>query len=94
VFAEDAVWELMRRTEVARSYNGRESVVEFLLGFEELRLESIMELDEIVVAAHSFAVPGGRAVATTVYRFRDSLIVSGRCADVLRRRAQRADLDG
>jgi ketosteroid isomerase-like protein len=93
VFAEDAVWELMRRTEVARSYNGRDSVVEFLLGFEELRLESIMELDEIVVAAHSFAVPGGRAVATTVYRFRDGLVVSSNCADV-RRRAHRGDLSG
>jgi ketosteroid isomerase-like protein len=90
VFAEDAVWNLMKRTEVDRSYDGRETVIEFLLGFEDLQLESIMQLDEIVVAAHSFAVPdGGRAIATTVYRFRDGQVVSGNCSDVLRRHASR-----
>jgi ketosteroid isomerase-like protein len=94
VFAEEAVWDLLRRTEVVRSYKGRDSVVEFLLGFEELRLESIMELDEIVIAAHSFSVPGGRAVATTAYRFRDGLVISGKCADVFRRRAHQAAVDG
>jgi ketosteroid isomerase-like protein len=94
VFAEEAVWDLLRRTEVVRSYKGRDSVVEFLLGFGELRLESIMELDEIVIAAHSFAVAGGRAVATTAYRFRDGLVISGECADVLRRRAHQAAVDG
>jgi ketosteroid isomerase-like protein len=86
VFAENAEWTLMRRTKVARTYKGRDAVIEFLLRFEQLRLESIMQLDDIVVAAHSFAVPGGRAVATTVYRFRGGHVIAGKCADVLRAR--------
>ena len=87
VFTPDASWVLMKGREVGRRYAGRDAVVEFLLGFEDLRLESIMQLEELVVAAHSFAVPGGRAVATTVYRFRGGLVARGQCADV-RRRAQ------
>ena len=95
VFGENAVWTLMRRAEVARTFKGRDAVVAFLLRFEELRLESIMQLDNFVVAAHSFAVPsGGRAVATTVYRFRGGHVISGQCADVLHPQAHGIGLEG
>ena len=69
----------------ALSDDGRDAVVRFLLSFKDLRLESIMELDEIVVAAHSFSA--ARAIATTAYAFRDELVVSAKCADVRRVRA-------
>ena len=72
VFTDDVVWHLMNRNEVARTYDGGEAVVQFLLSFKDLRLESIMELDEIVVAAHSFSA--GRAIAATAYHLRDELV--------------------
>jgi ketosteroid isomerase-like protein len=83
VFTDDVVWHLMNRAEVARTYDGREAVVKFLLSFKDLRLESIMALDEIVVAAHSFSA--GRAIAATAYEFRDELVASAKCSDVGRR---------
>ncbi len=85
-FAEDAVWRLMNRTEVVRTFEGRDAVVDFLLRFKELRLEAIMAVGDAVVAAHSFAPPGGgRAIATTMYEFRGLQVIASPCSDVMRR---------
>jgi ketosteroid isomerase-like protein len=85
VFAEGAAWRLMDRTRVRRTHEGRAAVVEFLMGFKRLQLESIMLHGEYVVAAHSFAMGARRGVATTMYTVRDGLVVAAECADVLRR---------
>jgi len=85
-FTRDAVWRLMNKTEVSRTFEGRDAVVDFLLEFKELRLESIMSVRDLVVAAHSFDTGGGsRAVATTLYELSDLEVVIAECADVRRR---------
>ena len=87
VFTPDAVWHLMDRDAVKRTIEGREAVVEFLLGFRELRLEAIMAHGRLVVAAHTYARRrGDRTIATTLYEFRRGRVVSGVCQDAKRRR--------
>jgi ketosteroid isomerase-like protein len=86
LFADDAVWHLMDRSEVSQTFEGKRAVVDFLLDIRELRLEAIMAYEGLVVAAHSFASrSGGRVITTTVYELSDDLVRKGECADVMRR---------
>jgi len=85
LFSDDAVWELMDRSEVARSFQGKEAVIDFLLRIRDLRLEAIMSFDEFVVAAHSFTLRSGvRVTTTTVYQLSDDLVRKAQCADIMR----------
>jgi ketosteroid isomerase-like protein len=85
LFTDDATWQLMDRTEVVRKFEGREAVVDFLLQFRELRLEAIMEVRGVVVAAHSFTSRSGtRAFATTLYEFSEVACGGGICSDLRR----------
>jgi ketosteroid isomerase-like protein len=85
LFSDEAVWELMDRSEVARSFRGKGAVVDFLLRIRDLRLEAIMSYRESVVAAHSFTLRSGqRVVATTVYELADDLVLRAQCSDLMR----------
>jgi ketosteroid isomerase-like protein len=86
LFTEDAEWHLMNRAEVVRTFEGREAIVDFLLQFEDLRLEAITSVrDYLVVAAHSFTSSSGeRVIATTLYQVPDRLVAVGWCSDVMR----------
>jgi ketosteroid isomerase-like protein len=87
LFADDAVWNLMDGSEVSQTFEGKQAVVEFLLGIRDLRLEAIMSHGGRVVAAHSFASRSGdRVITTTVYELSDDLVRKSECADVLRGR--------
>jgi ketosteroid isomerase-like protein len=83
LFPEDAIWELMDRDEVARTFTGRDAVVDFLLRIREVRLEAIMSVRGLVVAAHSFALrSGARVTATTVYELREDVVLRAACSDI------------
>jgi ketosteroid isomerase-like protein len=85
IFTDDAEWQLMDRSEVARRFQGKEAVIDFLLRIRNLRLEAIMSVHDFVVAAHSFTLKSGvRVTATTVYEFSDGLVRTAVCSDIMR----------
>jgi ketosteroid isomerase-like protein len=84
LFTDDAVWHLMDGTEVARTFEGKATVVDFLLRIRDLRLEAIMSVHDFVVAAHSFTLrSGARVTATTLYEVSDDMVRRAQCSDVM-----------
>lgn len=82
LFTDDAVWQLMDRTEVVKKFEGREAVVEYLLQLRDMRLEAITAVRDVVVTAHSFTSRSGeRVIGTTLYEVPQGLCAIAYCSE-------------